>query len=138
MLSVLEKMLWIFEKRRKTRRVADPGRDRPGGQAWADAGRQPAPDLKSLVRSLKDEAEMEAIRATLEQTHWNRKEAAQAQFSVLGSQFSVWGIEVHPCAETVQVGNVGNVRILGDSKGVARNELGNVGNLTTSGDLVIG
>jgi len=34
-------------------------------------------DLKSLVRSLKDEAEMEAIARALEQTNWNRKEAAR-------------------------------------------------------------
>ena len=35
-------------------------------------------DLKSLVRNLKDEAEMEAIGKTLERTKWNRKEAAKA------------------------------------------------------------
>lgn len=35
------------------------------------------PDLKSLVRGLKDEAEMQAIRDALDQTHWNRKEAAR-------------------------------------------------------------
>jgi DNA-binding NtrC family response regulator len=34
------------------------------------------PGLKSLVRSLKDEAEMQAIRQALEQTKWNRKKAA--------------------------------------------------------------
>jgi two-component system, NtrC family, response regulator AtoC len=34
-------------------------------------------DLKALVRSLKDEAEIEAINATLERTKWNRKEAAR-------------------------------------------------------------
>ncbi|MBV9608137.1 MAG: sigma-54-dependent Fis family transcriptional regulator [Acidobacteria bacterium] len=33
--------------------------------------------LKGLVRSLKDEAEAEAITRTLEQTNWNRKEAAR-------------------------------------------------------------
>ena len=33
--------------------------------------------LKSLVRSLKDEAEAEAIARALEQTNWNRKEAAR-------------------------------------------------------------
>jgi len=40
---------------------------------------QEAPNggLKSLVRSLKDEAEAEAIARTLEQTNWNRKEAAR-------------------------------------------------------------
>jgi DNA-binding NtrC family response regulator len=32
--------------------------------------------LKGLVRSLKDEAEMEAIARALEQTNWNRKKAA--------------------------------------------------------------
>lgn len=34
-------------------------------------------DLKSLVRSLKDQAEMEAISKALEQTKWNRKEASR-------------------------------------------------------------
>ncbi len=33
--------------------------------------------LKSLVRSLKDEAEAEVIARTLNQTNWNRKEAAR-------------------------------------------------------------
>lgn len=33
--------------------------------------------LKSLVRSLKDEAEQKAIARALEQTNWNRKEAAR-------------------------------------------------------------
>lgn len=34
-------------------------------------------DLKSLVRSMKDEAESEAIARALDQTKWNRKEAAR-------------------------------------------------------------
>jgi DNA-binding NtrC family response regulator len=34
-------------------------------------------DLKSLVRNLKDEAEMQAISEALDQTRWNRKEAAR-------------------------------------------------------------
>ena len=33
--------------------------------------------LKALVRSLKDEAEMEAIAEALEKTHWCRKDAAR-------------------------------------------------------------
>ena len=37
----------------------------------------PGGGLKSLVRNLKDEAEAEAITRTLEQTNWNRKEAAR-------------------------------------------------------------
>jgi len=45
----------------------------------AEAKPQEAPQggLKSLVRGLKDEAEAEAIARTLEQTNWNRKEAAR-------------------------------------------------------------
>ncbi len=35
------------------------------------------PDLKSLVRGLKDEAEMQAISEALEHARWNRKEAAR-------------------------------------------------------------
>jgi two-component system, NtrC family, response regulator AtoC len=35
------------------------------------------PDLKSLVRNLKGEAEREAISRALQQTKWNRKEAAR-------------------------------------------------------------
>lgn len=35
------------------------------------------PDLKSLVRSIKDETEHEAIAETLQRTKWNRKEAAR-------------------------------------------------------------
>ena len=41
----------------------EPAPERPGG-------------LKSLVRSLKDEAEIQAISRALEQTNWNRKRAA--------------------------------------------------------------
>ena len=37
----------------------------------------PAGGLKGLVRSLKDEAEAEAITRALEQTNWSRKEAAK-------------------------------------------------------------
>jgi DNA-binding NtrC family response regulator len=53
----------------------------PDTAAPADSASKPqeAPNggLKSLVRSLKDEAEAEAIARTLEQTNWNRKEAAR-------------------------------------------------------------
>ena len=39
-------------------------------------GIQAKPGLKSIVRSVKDEAEIQAISNALEQTEWNRKEAA--------------------------------------------------------------
>jgi DNA-binding NtrC family response regulator len=35
-----------------------------------------SPDLKSMVRGLKDQAEMQAIRETLSETKWNRRIAA--------------------------------------------------------------
>jgi len=35
-----------------------------------------SPDLKSMVRGLKDQAEMQAIRDTLAETKWNRRIAA--------------------------------------------------------------
>jgi len=37
---------------------------------------QPQPDLKEMVRSLKNDAEMEVIAQVLEETAWNRKRAA--------------------------------------------------------------
>jgi two-component system response regulator AtoC len=53
----------------------EPGRDT--GVAGLPGGSSSPGDLKLLVRGLKDEAEMEAIREALEQTNWNRKEAAR-------------------------------------------------------------
>jgi len=44
--------------------------------ALASSDGQPKPGLKSIVRSVKDEAEIQAISKALEQTEWNRKEAA--------------------------------------------------------------
>jgi DNA-binding NtrC family response regulator len=44
-------------------RAAGAGAESPGG-------------LKSVARSAKDEAEAEAIARALEQTNWNRKQAA--------------------------------------------------------------
>lgn len=46
------------------------------GAAVASSDNRPG-DLKSLVRSLKDGAEMEAIKRALEQTNWSRKEASR-------------------------------------------------------------
>ena len=40
------------------------------------AGSEPVGGLKSLARSAKDEAEAEAIGRALEETNWNRKQAA--------------------------------------------------------------
>ena len=47
----------------------------PAGKA-AVAGAEAGGGLKSLARNAKDEAEAEAISRALEETNWNRKQAA--------------------------------------------------------------
>ncbi len=56
-------------------------------------------DLKSLVRDLKSEAEMEAIGRTLEQVIWNRKKAARAlniSYKALLYKIRKYGLERRP------------------------------------------
>jgi len=65
-----------------------------GGEAGA-AGEHPG-GLKSLVRSLKDQAEEEAIKRALEQTNWNRKTAAvmlNISYKALLYKIRQYGIE---------------------------------------------
>lgn len=50
---------------------------RDGGHRPKGSLLETPPNLKSLVRSRKDETEREAIMLTLERTKWNRKEAAR-------------------------------------------------------------
>ena len=52
------------------------GGQRADGSGKAGAGESSAGGLKSLARSAKDEAEAEAIAKALNQTNWNRKQAA--------------------------------------------------------------
>jgi transcriptional regulator with PAS, ATPase and Fis domain len=47
------------------------------GADGAERGNDSVGGLKSLARNAKDEAEGEAIRQALEQTNWNRKQAAE-------------------------------------------------------------
>jgi DNA-binding NtrC family response regulator len=52
--------------------------------------------LKSLVRSVKDEAEMDAISRALAETNWNRKRAAQLlniSYKALLYKIRQYGIE---------------------------------------------
>src|ERR1700693_5684696 len=69
-----------------------------GAAARADAGTKSGDSgggLKSLARSAKDEAEGEAIRQTLEQTNWNRKQAAailQISYKALLYKIRQYGI----------------------------------------------
>ncbi len=64
------------------------------GEAAAKGG-ETGGGLKSLARSAKDEAEAEAIRRTLEETNWNRKQAAallQISYKALLYKIRQYGI----------------------------------------------
>ena len=68
-----------------------------GGGARVDSGatNREAGGLKSLARNAKDEAEGEAIRQALEQTNWNRKQAAallQISYKALLYKIRQYGI----------------------------------------------
>jgi len=71
-----------------------PKNDSNGG-AKADAARADAGGLKSLARGAKDEAEAQAIARALEQTNWNRKQAAvilQISYKALLYKIRQYGI----------------------------------------------
>ncbi|HZQ19412.1 MAG TPA: sigma-54 dependent transcriptional regulator [Terriglobales bacterium] len=64
-------------------------------QAMAQRGTEAASGLKSLARSAKDEAEAEAIAKALEETNWNRKQAAallQISYKALLYKIRQYGI----------------------------------------------
>jgi DNA-binding NtrC family response regulator len=55
-----------------------------------------AKDLKKLIRNLKGEAEAEAIRQALQQTNWNRKQAAELlniSYKALAYKLRQYGLE---------------------------------------------
>jgi len=61
----------------------------------AHAPAEPGGGLKSVARSAKDEAEAEAIRQALDQTNWNRKQAAallQISYKALLYKIRQYGI----------------------------------------------
>jgi two-component system response regulator AtoC len=73
-----------------------PKGDGPGGTR-SDSGTRPdsGGGLKSLARSAKDEAEAEAITQALDQTNWNRKQAAailQISYKALLYKIRQYGI----------------------------------------------
>ena len=73
-------------------------RDDGNGGARGDSGSRSGEaggGLKSLARSAKDEAEAEAIKKALEQTNWNRKQAAallQISYKALLYKIRQYGI----------------------------------------------
>jgi two-component system response regulator AtoC len=72
-----------------------PKNDGTGGTRADGSGRDDAGGLKSLARNAKDEAEAEAIMRALEQTNWNRKQAAavlQISYKALLYKIRQYGI----------------------------------------------
>jgi len=75
-------------------------------ESCSDAVPQPAPvqraetqqpDLKQMVKSLKNEAEMEAIANALEESGWNRKRAALAlNISYKALLYKIRQYDIHP------------------------------------------
>jgi two-component system response regulator AtoC len=72
-----------------------PKNDNSGGRGESfGRGAEPG-GLKSLARSAKDEAEAQAITQALEQTNWNRKQAAvilQISYKALLYKIRQYGI----------------------------------------------
>jgi two-component system, NtrC family, response regulator AtoC len=74
-----------------------PRNDGNGGASHSESAKtgDTGGGLKSLARSAKDEAEGEAIRQALEQTNWNRKQAAallQISYKALLYKIRQYGI----------------------------------------------
>src|SRR6478736_3282098 len=73
-----------------------PGNDGHGTRPeTAHSPAEPGGGLKSVARSAKDEAEAEAIRQALDQTNWNRKQAAallQISYKALLYKIRQYGI----------------------------------------------
>jgi len=61
----------------EAKREGRPSFDETAPEPETPKDHEKSSDLKSLVRSSKDEVECEAISRTLKQTKWNRKEAAR-------------------------------------------------------------
>ena len=77
-------------REKEARQVTQGGAEPPG--------MQDSDDLKSVVRSLKGEAEREAIAHALERTRWNRKEAARRlgiSYRALPYKIQRYGIDQH-------------------------------------------
>jgi DNA-binding NtrC family response regulator len=72
-----------------------PRNDGTGGGPGDASGRGEVAGLKSLARTAKDEAEAQAITQALEQTNWNRKQAAgilQISYKALLYKIRQYGI----------------------------------------------
>jgi two-component system, NtrC family, response regulator AtoC len=97
--NFLKRYLILGDENLAAAELQQPRHDGNGGGALANAAAAAksadAGGLKSLARSAKDEAEGEAIRKALEQTNWNRKQAAallQISYKALLYKIRQYGI----------------------------------------------
>ncbi len=96
--NFLKRYLILGDENLATAELQQPRHDGDGGAAHSAAAGKSGDGgggLKSLARSAKDEAEGEAIRQALEQTNWNRKQAAallQISYKALLYKIRQYGI----------------------------------------------
>lgn len=97
--NFLKRYLILGDENLAAAELQQPRYDGNGGGALANAAAAAKAGegggLKSLARSAKDEAEGEAIRQALEQTNWNRKQAAallQISYKALLYKIRQYGI----------------------------------------------
>jgi DNA-binding NtrC family response regulator len=75
--NFVKRYLVLGDEQMAIAELAPPGEKAlAGASGGGGAGAAGSNGLKSLVRSVKDEAEMEAISHALTETNWNRKKAA--------------------------------------------------------------
>jgi DNA-binding NtrC family response regulator len=102
--NFLKRYLILADENLAVAELQQPLHDGNGGGARSESGGfngatakgpEAAGGLKSLARTAKDEAEGEAIRQALEQTNWNRKQAAallQISYKALLYKIRQYGI----------------------------------------------
>jgi two-component system, NtrC family, response regulator AtoC len=95
--NFLKRYLILGDENLAATELQQPRHDGNGGVASSPVGKsaEAGAGLKSLARSAKDEAEGEAIRQALEQTNWNRKQAAallQISYKALLYKIRQYGI----------------------------------------------
>jgi two-component system, NtrC family, response regulator AtoC len=93
--NFLKRYLILGDENLAAAELQNPRHDGGGGAQADGTGRGDSGGLKSLARNAKDEAEGEAIRQALDQTNWNRKQAAgllQISYKALLYKIRQYGI----------------------------------------------
>lgn len=107
MENFVKRFLILGDEEAMIRELRSVGTVGTGGAAKTAglAARGDQQDLKALVRGLKDDAEMVAIRRALESTTWNRKAAARIlkiSYKALLYKIRQYGLEANSASESVK------------------------------------